>query len=151
MTDLKSQKRMAADILGVGKNRVWIDPNRVEDVSVAIMKDDIRELIEEGAIQKKDVEGQSRGRTREKQKQKKKGRGKGHGKRQGKKHSKISKKEKWMTKIRAQRKKLKELRDEGQITSSRYRELYKKSKGGEIRDLKHLMSLVEEGEDAQND
>ncbi|RZN60225.1 50S ribosomal protein L19e [Methanonatronarchaeum sp. AMET6-2] len=144
MTDLKSQKRMAAEILGVGKNRVWIDPNRAEDVSVAIMKDDIRELIEEGVIQKKDVKGQSRGRARKIDEKKKKGRRKGHGKRRGKKHSKVSKKEKWMTKIRAQRKKLKELRDEGEITRSRYRELYKKSKGGEIRDLKHLMSLVEE-------
>ncbi|WGI17217.1 50S ribosomal protein L19e [Methanonatronarchaeum sp. AMET-Sl] len=151
MTDLKSQKRMAADILDVGKKRVWIDPNRVEDVSMAIMKDDIRELIEEGAIQKKKVTGQSRGRARKIDEKKKKGRRQGHGKRKGKKHSKVSKKEKWMNKIRAQRKKLKQLRDEGEITKSEYRKLYKKSKGGEIRDLKHLTKLVKEKEGVKND
>jgi len=149
MTDLKSQKRMAAEILGVGKKRVWIDPNRVEDVSMAIMKDDIRELIEEGAIQKKTIKGQSRGRARKIDEKKKKGRRSGHGKRKGKKHSKISKKEKWITKVRAQRKKLKQLRDEGEITRSEYRKLYKKSKGGEIRDLKHLESLVAQTEGAK--
>ena len=27
MTDLKAQKRMAADVLDVGKDRVWFDPD----------------------------------------------------------------------------------------------------------------------------
>lgn len=27
MSDLKSQRRMAAEVMDVGKNRVWIDPD----------------------------------------------------------------------------------------------------------------------------
>ncbi|MGB9684737.1 MAG: 50S ribosomal protein L19e, partial [Candidatus Bathyarchaeales archaeon] len=32
MTSLKSQRRLAAQILKIGQERVWIDPNRVDDV-----------------------------------------------------------------------------------------------------------------------
>ena len=36
MTNLTSQRRLASQILKVGRNRVWIDPARVEDVEGAI-------------------------------------------------------------------------------------------------------------------
>ena len=47
--DLKNQKRMAADILGCGESRVWIDPNRIEDVADAITRADIRKAIDAGS------------------------------------------------------------------------------------------------------
>ncbi|MCK4435394.1 50S ribosomal protein L19e, partial [Candidatus Bathyarchaeota archaeon] len=28
--DLKSQRRLAAEILKIGENRVWIDPERID-------------------------------------------------------------------------------------------------------------------------
>ena len=34
--NLTTQKRLAADILKVGVNRVWIDPENIEEVSRAI-------------------------------------------------------------------------------------------------------------------
>ena len=46
--DLKNQKRMAAEILDCGYNRVWIDPNRAEDVADAITRADIRTAIASG-------------------------------------------------------------------------------------------------------
>ena len=33
--DLKYQKRVAAELLKCGENRVWIDPNKAEDVAEA--------------------------------------------------------------------------------------------------------------------
>ena len=42
---LRSQRRLAAEILKVGEGRVWIDPNRMEDVEAAITRDEIRKLI----------------------------------------------------------------------------------------------------------
>ena len=48
--DLKNQKRMAAEILGCGVNRVWIDPNKIEELSDAITRADIRTAIESGTI-----------------------------------------------------------------------------------------------------
>ena len=60
--DLKNQKRMAAVILKCGETRVWIDPNRQEDVADAITRADIRTAIESGTIRAHPKQGISRGR-----------------------------------------------------------------------------------------
>ena len=39
MTGLTSQRRLAAQILKIGQNRVWIDPERIDDVEVAITRE----------------------------------------------------------------------------------------------------------------
>lgn len=141
--DLKNQRRMAADIMDVGEDRVWIDPDNQEKVDEAITRQDIRNLIEGDTIQKKDVKGTSKGRAREKKKQKKKGRRKGHGSRQGKKGARKSSKKKWMENIRAIRSELKEMRDNEEITQEQYRDLYDRAKGGFFRDTKHVKNYVE--------
>ena len=48
-----------------------------------------------------------------------------------------------MSKIRAQRRALKELREEGEITPSQYRYFYRKAKGGSYRSISHLKSNIE--------
>jgi LSU ribosomal protein L19E len=140
--DLKTQKRMAADVMDVGKDRVWINPDEQEKVDEAITRKDIRNLIEGGTIQKKDQKGTSKGRAKQIKKQKKKGRRKGQGSRKGKKGARKSDKTKWMEKIRAIRKRLKEMKKDEEITSEQYRELYDMSKGGFFRDTKHLENHV---------
>ena len=140
--DLKTQKRMASDIMDVGKDRVWIDPDNQEKVDEAITRKDIRNLIEGGTIQKKDEKGTSKGRAKHIKKQKKKGRRKGQGSRKGKKGARKTDKQKWMEKIRAIRKRLKQMKENEEITSNQYRELYDMSKGGFFRDTKHLENHV---------
>ena len=54
---LKSQRRLATKILKVGEGRVWIDPNRIDDVEAAITRTDIRRLIHEGVIQQVQKKG----------------------------------------------------------------------------------------------
>ena len=44
---LNVQKRLAAQILKCGRNRVRFDPDRLEDIKEAITKTDIRSLIGE--------------------------------------------------------------------------------------------------------
>lgn len=141
--DLKNQRRMAADIMDVGEDRVWIDPDNQDKVDEAITRQDIRNLIEGDTIQKKDVKGTSKGRAREKKKQKQKGRRKGHGSRKGKKGARKSDKKKWMENIRAIRSELKEMRDNEEITQEQYRDLYDRAKGGFFRDTKHVKNYVE--------
>ena len=86
---LSNQKRLAAEILSVqlgqevGLNRVWINDLYLEQVSGAVQKDDIRELIEMGYIKAKPVQGTSRVRANKNAAQKAKGRRKGQGKRSG--------------------------------------------------------------------
>lgn len=43
---------MAAEILKIGSNRVWIDPERMEDIESAITREEIRKFIREKAIRK---------------------------------------------------------------------------------------------------
>lgn len=133
---------MAADVLGCGQKKVWIDPGRQEDVVDAITKTDIRRLIQEGTIKEKESNGQSKARAKENIKQKEKGRRKGHGSRKGSQGSRQSKKEKWMSKIRAQRKLLKNLKENGKLSNEIYRNLYEKSKGGFFDSSKQLKKYI---------
>lgn len=135
MTGLKSQRRLAAEILKVGQNRVWIDPDRIYDVELAITKEEIRKLIHEGAIQRLPKKGVSRGRARSSHKKRKKGRGHGAGSKSGASQAKISKKEAWMNKIRALRKRLRELKTSRTITRSTYRKTYKMASSGRFESI----------------
>ena len=65
------------------RSRVWIDPNRIEDVADAITRADIRNAIESGTIRALPKQGISRGRARYRLAQKAKGRRRGQGSRKG--------------------------------------------------------------------
>lgn len=141
--DLKSQRRMASEVLGCGENRVWIDPDAQDEVADAITKADIRRLVQEGDIKEKGAGGQSRGRAKKINSQKEKGRRKGHGSRKGKEGSRQTEKEKWVSNIRAQRKLLKKLKDTDRIDPATYQNLYKKAKGGFFHSKKHMKKYIQ--------
>jgi len=143
MTDLSAQKRMAADVLDVGKNRVWLDPERQGDIAEAITRADVRDLVDEGAIRAEEPKGNSRGRARERQEKRAYGHRKGQGSRKGTAGGRENEKDKWVSSIRAQRTKLRELRDDGTITRSRYRELYDKASGGEFDSVADIERTIE--------
>jgi len=142
MADLANQKRLAAALLKVGVTRVWMDPERLEDIATAITREDIRGLISEGVVKRRAVIGISRGRARARDIKRAKGHLKGHGSRRGAAGARDPKKNRWMRKIRAQRKVLKEMRDEKTIDAHNYRILYRKAKGGEFRNVAHLKSYI---------
>ncbi|MCD6300669.1 MAG: 50S ribosomal protein L19e [Staphylothermus sp.] len=144
MTDLSLQKRLAAEILGVGESRIWIDPNRIEDVADAITKEEIRGLIKDGVIQVRPVHSNSRERWRKRHLQRKKGRRRGYGKRKGKKTARKDKKEEWMNRIRKIRRFLRYLRDNGVIDRKTYRRLYMLAKGGTFHSLASLKHYMKE-------
>ncbi|MFP9061758.1 50S ribosomal protein L19e [Natrialbaceae archaeon A-chndr2] len=143
MTDLKAQKRLAADVLDVGKNRIWFDPEAQGEIASAITREEIRELVEDGTIRAKDARGNSRGRARERNKKRAYGHKKGPGKRKGKKGARQNEKEQWTSKIRAQRRTLREIRDKGDITPAQYRQLYRKASGGEFRSVQYLLNYID--------
>ncbi|MCU4798891.1 50S ribosomal protein L19e [Halobacteria archaeon HArc-gm2] len=143
MTDLSAQKRLASEVLDVGKNRVWFDPERQEDLADAITREDVREMIDEGAIQAKDAQGNSRGRARERKAKQAYGHQQGAGSRKGKAGARQDPKEDWSSRIRAQRETLRELRDEGDLSSSQYRELYDKAGGGEFDSVADLQRYID--------
>jgi len=121
-----------------------MDPEFEDEISLAITRDDIRRLVDEGAIQKKPIRGVSRGRARYNLRQKRKGQRSGPGTKKGKASSKLSGKDRWMMKIRPMRKELHKLREEGKISPKVYRELYLKAKGNAFRNTAHLRTHITE-------
>jgi large subunit ribosomal protein L19e len=136
--DLKNQRRIASQLLKCGENRVWIDPNRSEDVSDAITRADVRTLIASGAVSSRQKKGVSRGRAEQQLAQRRKGRQRGQGSRRGRKGARKPSKERWMQTIRPIRQKLKELRESGKIDTATYRKYYLKAKGGVFKSRPHL-------------
>jgi len=135
---LDVQRRLAAQILKCGKNRIVFDQERLEEIKEAITKTDIRSLINNGLISKRRSMSPSKFWARKRRSQKSYGKQKGFGSRKGKKTARLNPKTTWMNKIRLQRKFIKTLRANNNITSAGYHELYMKSKGGFFRSLRHL-------------
>ena len=134
---LSTQRRLAAEILGVGESRIWIDPERIEEVSAAITREEVRRLIHEGVIGALPERGTSRARARARKRRK------GPGSRKGAKGARMSEKRIWITRIRALRRYLRELRDEGVIEKHTYHALYKMAKGGFFRSKAHLRRYIQ--------
>jgi len=137
---LKSQRRLAAETLKIGESRVWIDPERIDDVSTAITRGDIRRLIHEGAIKALPKKGISSARTRIHEK---KGLQKGYGSRKGTKGTRTPKKQLWAKRVRALRNHLRELRDHRVIAKNVYRKLYGMVKGGAFKSVSHIEQYVQ--------
>jgi large subunit ribosomal protein L19e len=135
MTNLTNQRRIAADIMKVGKNRVWIDPERMDDVESAITREEVRKLVHEQAIKASAIQGVSRGRAKIIQEKKRRGRRKGPGSKSGTPKAVITKKEAWMSRIRALRRRLRELKADRTITESNYRELYMMAGSGRFTSI----------------
>jgi large subunit ribosomal protein L19e len=143
MTDVTNQRRLAASILACGTHRVWFDPDRISDIQNAISREDIRGLIDEGAIRAHQVRGNSRGRARAKIAKRAYGHCKGPGRRRGAAGARNPRKRQWIQKIRAIRKALVEMREVGDIDPHLYRMLYRKASGGQFRNAAHLKAQLE--------
>ncbi|PVX27192.1 MAG: 50S ribosomal protein L19e [Candidatus Bathyarchaeum sp.] len=127
---LKSQRRLAAEIMKVGENRVWIDPERIDYVEAAITREEIKKLIHEKVVKSLPEKGISRARARVLNEKRKKGLRRGPGGKSGPARSKITKKQAWMNRIRPVRRRLRELKDSRAITESVYRKMYDMSESG---------------------
>src|SRR3989337_1080666 len=110
MTDLANQRRLAAEVLEIGVNRVWLNPEASKDIAAALTREDIRKLIEEDKVGARPIRGVSRGRARKVDETRAYGHRKGNGSRSGAKGARRPKKQQWMKKIRALRSRLRELR-----------------------------------------
>jgi large subunit ribosomal protein L19e len=141
--DLTNQRRMAAIILKCGENRVYMNPNNIEDISEAVTRGDIRRLVSEGVIKARQPQGISTGRKRSRMAQKEIGKRKGHGSRKGSKYARFPKKRRWINTIRPIRKVLREYRENGNISSETYRHYYRHASGGTFRSVNHLRSHME--------
>ena len=58
--NIHPQKRMASEILKCGIHRYYMNPESIDDVQMAITREDIRNLIKNGIIRKRQKIGISR-------------------------------------------------------------------------------------------
>jgi len=142
MTDLSSQRRLASKILKIGKNRVWVDPERMSDVEGAITREEVRKLIHEKVIVSLPQKGVSRGRAKVIHAKKLKGRRQGPGSFTGSPRAIVTKKEAWMIKIRSLRRKLRELKANRTITEETYTEYYRMAGSGRFESIADLVRFL---------
>jgi len=128
--------------LKCGIDRVKIKQDK--EVEEALTREDIKRLINKGLITKIQKKGTSRLGAKKTREQKKKKRRKGPGSRKGSVGARKKKKELWMKRIRALRRLLKELRDQGKIEKKTYTKLYLMAKGNMFRSKKHLLNYLKE-------
>ncbi|MCJ1296230.1 hypothetical protein MMC34_007796 [Xylographa carneopallida] len=83
MVNLRTQKRLAASVVGCGKRKIWLDPNEVSEIANANSRQTIRKLVSDGLIIRKPVTMHSRARARELTAARRIGRHRGFGKRKG--------------------------------------------------------------------
>ncbi|KAK7797811.1 hypothetical protein U0070_002924 [Myodes glareolus] len=60
MSMLRLQKRLVSSVLRCGKKKVWLDPNKTNEIANVNFRQQIRKLIKDGLIIRKPVTSQAR-------------------------------------------------------------------------------------------
>jgi large subunit ribosomal protein L19e len=143
VVNIAKKRELAARVLNVGVNRVRFEPDRLEDITDSITRENIRSLVKSGAIWTVQPKGSSRGRAIKKRSVWKV-HGKGPGSKKGKKTARVGKKRVYVVKTRSMRYHLKVIKERKDISNDIYWYLYKRVNGGQVRSLAHLRELVKE-------
>ena len=138
---MKTQKRLAASVLKSGVNRIRVNLED-EEVAMAITREDVRSAIGRNAIYKLPIKGTSKVRARKRKKAKAKGRHSGHGKRKGHKSARTPKKRTWITRIRAIRRRLRELKANNEIDTATYHKYYRYANAGMFKSKAQIESAI---------
>lgn len=142
---LDKLKTISGTILKKSKHKLVIDEKKYQDnkefVDKAITKQDVRDAIAKGVVKKKTDTGQSRGRARVLLKKKQLKRRRGQGKRKGTPKAR-QKRDLYNDKIRALRKRLRELKKEDKLNDKNYRKVYSMINGNYFRGKKHLEEYI---------
>lgn len=125
--NLSKKKNLAIKTLGVGRDRIVFNTSRLDEIKEAITKQDIRDLVQSGAISVREIKGRRKI-------------VKSHSRRRAgsvKKKVKLGKKT-YIIITRSLRSYIKELRKHGKMTKEKYCEIRKQIKSRAFRDKSHL-------------
>jgi len=125
-------RRLAADLMNVGRNKIRIDPDGLKEAEGALTRSDVKGLIDKGIIKKQKPQG--RASTARKKRR-------GHGRRKG---TPLDSKAVWMEKVRAQRRFLVMLLESGAMKKDAKRGIYRKVKSGIFRNKRAMLIYLKE-------
>jgi len=129
--NLAKKKNLAMRTLNVGKERIIFLESRIDEIKEAITKQDIKDLVDDGAILIKEKKGKKTIVKRERQ------RG------AGKVRKKVNKRKKeYVIMTRKLRKHVAGLKSRGEITPEEKTEIRKKIRNREYRSLRHMKDLI---------
>lgn len=128
-------RRLAADLLNVGENRIRINSEGMSEVLSAMTRADVQALIEKGVVKAAPKKGRKKKAARKRR---------GSGSRKGR--GGVSAKEEWMKKVRAQRKLLRRLLELNALPKEDKRAIYMKVKSGIFRNKKAMITYLKEND-----
>lgn len=128
---LERKKAFAARVLGVGKGRIAFNINRLSDIKEALTRQDILDLLKDGAIIIKEMKGRAKV---EKRKTRKRAGSRRHTEKKGKKH--------YMTITRKLRRYAAELLSHEKITKEQYNKLRQEIKARSFEDKPHFKERI---------
>ena len=143
MVNLTQQRRLAASILRVGKGRVWMDPNEVNEIALANSRKAVRKLIKDNFIFKKKIQIHSRQRALLRKQERRLGRHTGLGKRRGCADGRMPQKILWIRRQRTLRRLLKKYREGNKFDKHLYHQLYLDCKAARYSSKRNLADGVE--------
>jgi len=127
---LRMQRRIAARVLGVGENKVWMNPIRIAEINEAITRQDIADLIKDGVIKAREKTG-----IKTKIKRKRKGTG-------SKKGNTATSKRDYIMKIRKLRRYIQLLKENSILEIREAKKLRSLSKAGHFKSQRHLKDYI---------
>lgn len=137
---LESVRRIASRLMKCGESRVKILDAR--EALKALTRDDVRSFISRGVIDVVPKLGVGRAKAQARLGRKRLGRRTGPGRKRGTAYAVLSRKKRWIQKIRSQRRLLEKLRP--QLKQGAYRKLRAMAKRGFFTEKRHLKTFLEE-------
>lgn len=129
--NLRSKKQLVARTMNVGLDRIMLNESRLDEIKEALTRQDIKDLIKNGAIKIKDAKGRKKIKKR---KTKRRG--------GSRKKSVGSRKRDYINLVRKLRDTIKKLKKAGTIDQKQYIDLRKKIKSSYFKSRANLMEAV---------